>query len=327
MGDSKPKHMTVLGACFMDYVSFVDRFPSGGETLHANSFQKGFGGKGANMAVIIGKLGGRCRMVGAVGADGDGADYIQNFKREGIETDCVVQREGQTTGLANIVVDSHGENTIVICPNATGTISPEWVASTSWLEGTDMVICQNEVPLATNLWALRKASEAGKMTVYVPAPAPTPEQLPELHPVMKFVSIFAPNQHEASLMLGYEVKGIEEGKRAALDLRNRVMNEDSQVIITMGSQGAIVLEKFAKEAVHVPGTAVPKADVVDTTGAGDCFAGSMCYFLSVGHGLMESVKRANFCAGLSVQKKGTQSSYPSASDLPANITSSWRAGL
>ena len=291
---SEPLHMTVLGACFMDYVSFVDRFPSGGETLHANSFQKGFGGKGANIAVMIGKLGGRCAMVGAVGNDGDGKDYVANLQKEGIDTANVAQLSGESTGIANIAVDAAGENTIVICPNATGKITSEWVGTTSWLNSTDIVVCQNEVPLQTNLWALQKASEAGKTTVYVPAPAPSPDQISLLRPVMKYVSYFTPNQHEASIMLGYEVNGIEAGKRAAVDLRDRIMNPSSQVVITMGKDGAIVLAKGETTARHVPGVSVPREKVVDTTGAGDCFAGSMCYFLSLGLGLIEAVQRVCF---------------------------------
>ena len=286
-----PLHLTVVGACFMDYVSFVDRFPQGGETLHANSFQKGYGGKGGNMAMMIGKLGGKCRMVGCVGTDGDGLDYVNNFKKEGIDTADLKRVDGECTGIANIAVDKHGENTIVICPNATNRVTPQFVASTKWLDGTDIVICQNEVPLATNLWTLETAAKAGKMTVFVPAPAPTPEQVPLMRPVMQYVSIMAPNQHEASILLGYPVNGLEEGKKAALDLRDRIMNKDSQVIITMGSQGAIVLERHATAAVHVPASPVPKEKVIDTTGAGDCFAGSMAYFLSTGCSLMDAVRK------------------------------------
>ena len=311
-------HMTVVGACFMDYISYVERFPEGGETLHATSFAKGFGGKGANMAVIIGRLGGKVSMVGKVGGDGDGSDYINNFKKQNVETSKVGIDQNHSTGLAKILVDKTGENLIVISPNATSTVNPSFLESQQWLKSTDMVICQNETPLETNLWALEQASKAGKKTVFVPAPAPSPSQLDKLKPVMKYVSIFAPNQHEASLMLGYPVKGVEAGLRAAGDLREKLMKSDSCVIITMGSSGSAVLDSTMKTAVHIPAISVPKSDVVDTTGAGDCFAGSLCYFISTGLSLIDAVKKATYCAGLSVQKKGTQSSYPSKSDLPSN---------
>eukprot|EP01062_Namystynia_karyoxenos_P025321 TRINITY_DN19948_c0_g1_i1.p1 TRINITY_DN19948_c0_g1~~TRINITY_DN19948_c0_g1_i1.p1 ORF type:complete len:348 (+),score=105.03 TRINITY_DN19948_c0_g1_i1:88-1131(+) len=315
----QPKGITVVGACFIDYISYVDRFPQGGETLHCNLFQKGFGGKGANQAVMCGRLGGRCKMVGMVGADGDGAEYLENFKREGIDTTSVVRCTGESTGLAKILVDKSGENLIVICPNATGRISVEHLQKTApqWLAGTDIVVCQNEVPLDANLYALEAASKAGKMTVFVPAPAPTPEQLPKMRPAMKYVSIFTPNQHEAAIMLGTTVRGVQQGLQAAVDLRDRVLRPDSQVCITMGSDGAIVLEQGAAQAVHVPPFPVPKEQVVDTTGAGDCWAGALCYFLSIGEGLLKAAEKANACAAISVQKKGTQSSYPHRSELPA----------
>eukprot|EP01064_Diplonema_japonicum_P035164 TRINITY_DN7536_c0_g1_i1.p1 TRINITY_DN7536_c0_g1~~TRINITY_DN7536_c0_g1_i1.p1 ORF type:complete len:317 (+),score=114.09 TRINITY_DN7536_c0_g1_i1:585-1535(+) len=310
------KHMTVVGACFMDYVSYVDRFPMAGETLHVNDFKKGFGGKGANQAVMMGKLGGRVRMVGLVGTDGDGEEYLKNFEREGIETKYVTKVEGESTGLAKILVDKTGENTIVICPNATKKVSVEHMKGLDWMEGTDMVVCQNEVPLDANLWALEQASKAGKQTVYIPAPAPTPEQLPKLLPVMQYVSVIAPNQHEASIMLGYTVNGIEEGKKAVLDLREKVLkNASSAVIITMGGDGCIVLEPNCTTAVHVPASKIPKEHIIDTTGAGDCFAGSFCYYLSTGCSLLDAVTKANVCAGVSVQRKGTQSSYPSAEEV------------
>eukprot|EP01065_Artemidia_motanka_P008672 TRINITY_DN1436_c0_g4_i1.p1 TRINITY_DN1436_c0_g4~~TRINITY_DN1436_c0_g4_i1.p1 ORF type:complete len:366 (+),score=100.45 TRINITY_DN1436_c0_g4_i1:65-1099(+) len=313
--------VTVVGACFMDYVSYVDRFPKGGETLHCNSFQKGFGGKGANQAVIVGKLGGNCRMVGRVGTDGDGADYIQNFRKEGISTEFVDRVPGKSTGLAKILVDRSGENLIVICPNATDEVTVPFLKQTAprWLSGSDIIVCQNEVPLDANLFALEAASTAGKKTVFIPAPAPTPEQLPRVRPAMKFVSLFTPNQHEAAVMLGYPVNGVADGLRAAVDLRDKVMQPDSEVCITMGKDGAIVLEKGAKQAVHVPPFPVPRELVIDTTGAGDCWAGSLCYFISVGESLLTAAAKANQCAAYSVQRKGTQSSYPSRSDLPASM--------
>eukprot|EP01060_Flectonema_neradi_P034569 TRINITY_DN60_c2_g3_i1.p1 TRINITY_DN60_c2_g3~~TRINITY_DN60_c2_g3_i1.p1 ORF type:complete len:338 (+),score=84.34 TRINITY_DN60_c2_g3_i1:61-1074(+) len=310
------KHMTVVGACFMDYVSYVERFPQGGETLHAESFQKGFGGKGANMAVIIGRLGGRVSMVGKVGGDGDGSDYIKNFKNQNVETSKVGIDTNHNTGLAKILVDKSGENLIVISPNATSTVDPTFLQSTNWLEGTDIVVCQNETPLTTNLWALEQASKAGKTTVFVPAPAPSPDQLDKLRPVMKYVSIFAPNQHEASLMLQYPVEGVEAGLRAAVDLRKKLMRPNTCVIITMGSSGSAVLDSSMSEAVHIPASPVPREKVIDTTGAGDCYAGSLCYFISTGSSVIDAVKKATYCAGLSVQKKGTQSSYPNKNDLP-----------
>eukprot|EP00659_Diplonema_papillatum_P020021 gene20021-30813_t len=286
-----PQHVTIVGACFMDYVSYVDRFPKGGETLHANHFQRGFGGKGANQAVMIGRLGGRVRMVGKVGADGDGVSYLKNFETEGVETAFVQQVPKQATGLAKIVVDKSGENTIVICPNATNEVTKEFLQSVDWLKGTDMVVCQNEVPLESNLYAIEQASKAGKVTVYIPAPAPSPSQVKVLRQYMQYVSIFMPNQHEAGIMLGSVVKGVDEGKRAALALRKQLLKPDARVIITLGSQGAIVLDKNNTSAVHVSAANVPSDKVIDTTGAGDCFTGAFCYYLSIGDTLINAVKK------------------------------------
>eukprot|EP00760_Papus_ankaliazontas_P038350 PhM_4_TR9095/c0_g1_i1/m.36799/K00852/rbsK, RBKS; ribokinase len=310
--------ITVLGSCFMDYVAYCDRMPKIGETLHSHTFDKGFGGKGANQAVMAGKLGGKVRMVGLVGQDGDGADYIQNFKNHGVDARHVHRVPGQATGLAMIMVDKTSHNSIMICPNATNKFSVQFLEENlaGWLQGTDVLICQNEIPLDTTLHALKLASTAGVYTVFNPAPAPaTAADLAKIKPYLRYVSLFCPNESEATQICGYEIKDVDSAKRGA----EKMLSDGTgckSVLITLGSQGSVYMEKGAKEATYVPAT---KAKAVDSTGAGDCFVGTLAYFMSTGDCLGEAARKATMVAGISVTRKGTQKSYPPRAELPAEM--------
>jgi len=310
------KSITVLGSCFMDYVAYCDRLPAVGETLHSELFQKGFGGKGANQAVMAGRLGANVRMVSVVGADGDGSDYVENFKKNAVDTRFVKQIPNQSTGLAMIMVDKSAHNAIVICPNVTTQLTVPYVSSTlpGCLQGADILICQNEIPIDTTLYALKTAHAAGIYTVFNPAPAPqTPQDLAKVKAHLRYVSMFCPNETEASQICGFAIKDVESAMKGAKSM----MAEGSckAVIITLGSLGAVLMER-GKEPVYEKATEVK---AVDTTGAGDCFVGTLANFLAAGNDLQKAVRKANYCAGVSVTRKGTQLSYPFKKDLPGEL--------
>ncbi|RNF14816.1 putative adenosine kinase [Trypanosoma conorhini] len=311
--------VVVVGSCFLDYVAFVDRLPKIGETFKSRSFHKAFGGKGANQAVAAGRLGARVAMVGVVGADGDGDEYIANFKRNGVDTTNVYRKQGEATGLAMIFVDANtSNNEIVINPNATYAMTVDFLRRQSdnynrfLPKSCRFLICQNEIPLETTLDVLREAHKRGIYTVFNSAPAPSPEEVEIVKPFMQHVSLFCPNEVEAAMITGLEVTDGASAAKAARALQALGVRD---VVITLGAQGYVICEG-GLEPVHVPGRRVK---AVDTTGAGDSFVGSMVYYLSKGKTLSEACKRANVCASLSVQRRGTQMSYPTINELPAEV--------
>lgn len=316
-GDGGPT-IVVVGSCFVDYVAYVDRIPKIGETLKSSGFVKGFGGKGANQAVAAGRLGARVAMISAVGADGDGCDYVANFQKNGVDATHVHRHEGGATGLAMIFVDSASNNEIVICPNATHTLTVDFLRSHTedyncfLTKSCRFLICQNEIPLETSLDVLREAHQRGVYTVFNAAPAPSSAEMDVVRSFLPFVSLFCPNEVEAAMITGSDVTDASTAAAAAQTLQAFGVRD---VVVTLGAQGYVICER-GSAPLHVAGVSV---EAVDTTGAGDCFVGSMVYFMSRGTSLAEACRRANVCAAVSVQRKGTQSSYPTPHELPADI--------
>jgi ribokinase len=308
--------IVVLGACFLDYVGYVERLPAAGETIAAKQFAKGFGGKGANQAVMAGRLGGDVRMVSVVGDDGDGENYIQNFKSNGIDTAFVSKVPGASTGLAMIAVSDKAENDIVICRNATDAMTPSYLvakygAEAPFLKGCKIFITQNEVPLETTLHLLKRAHELGITTIFNSAPAPKKSEVQSVLAYAKYMTIFSPNETEAELITGVAVKDVKSAAKAIAVLHKAGVKK---VVLTLGSNGCLVSETGKeKDMVHLP---AQKVKAIDTTGAGDCFIGSMAYFMTKGDSLLESCRKANICAAYSVQRKGTQTSFPKKGDIP-----------
>ncbi|KPA73496.1 putative ribokinase [Leptomonas pyrrhocoris] len=308
----------VVGSCFLDYVGYVDHMPQVGETMHSDSFQKNFGGKGGNQAVAAGRLGAKVAMMSMVGTDGDGSDYIKELEKNGVNTSHMLRTGKSTTGLAMIFVDKTSHNEIVINPNATHHFTPELARAqtANWSKilhkGLKYLICQNEIPLATTLEVIKEAHSRGVYTVFNTAPAPTPKEVVQIKPFLPCVSLFCPNEVEAALMTGVKVTDTESAFRAIKALNALGVRD---VVITLGAAGFALSEKGATP-VHVKGKRVK---AVDTTGAGDCFVGSMVFFLNRGHNLLDACKRANECAAISVTRKGTQKSYPTPSELPAGV--------
>lgn len=309
----------VVGSCFLDYVGYVDHMPQVGETMHSESFQKGFGGKGANQAVAAGRLGAKVAMISMVGTDGDGSDYIKELEKNGVNTTYMLRTGKSATGLAMILVDTKSSNNeIVICPNATNYFTPELLRAQTdnyakiLHKGLRFLICQNEIPLGTTLETIKEAHNRGVYTVFNTAPAPKPDEVKQIKPYLPHVSLFCPNEVEAALITGIKVTDTASAFRAIKVLQALGVRD---VVITLGSAGFALSENGATP-VHVTGKRVK---AVDTTGAGDCFVGSMVFFMSRGHNLLEACKRANECAAISVTRKGTQLSYPQPSELPAGV--------
>lgn len=292
----------VVGSSNIDLTFRTSRLPRSGETLAGQSFQIGFGGKGANQAVMAARLGARVTMVTRVGCDVFGEQTLHNYQQHGIDTTHVRRDAERPTGTATILVEDSGQNCILLVAGANAALSPEDVrAAASVLGECGALLCQLEVPIETTLEAFRLARAAGVRTILNPAPAvPLPDEL------LRLTDLCIPNETEAELLTGQRVTNSEEAKAAAAILKQRGVGA---VLVTLGERGVVVVDE---EGEHIPGTTVR---AVDASGAGDVFIGSLAVFLLEGLSLRQAARRANRVAAQSVTRPGTQASFPTRNEI------------
>jgi ribokinase len=293
----QPK-ICVVGSSMIDLISTVPRLPRLGETLVGRSFHLGYGGKGANQAVMAARLGAQVAMVNKVGRDVFGEGTLRNYREQGIDTTHVMFDESRFSGVAPIFVDDSAQNFIVIVPGANEGLQPADVQNARQvILEADILICQLEIPMETTLEAFRIAKSGNVRTILNPAPAaPIPDELLQLS------DICAPNETETELLTGAPVGTLAEAEAAARKLLSR---GPETVILTLGERGALLVEKDRVESIPAV-----KVDAVDPTGAGDAFIGSLAVYLGEGLPLQDAILRANAVAALSVTRIGTQISFP-----------------
>ena len=299
---SNGPRIAVVGSANVDLTTFSDRFPKPGETIFGDKFDLGFGGKGANQAVMAARLGARVTMVSRVGGDVFGDQIIRNYQQHGIDTTHVLRDADRPTGTAAIIVEDNGQNYILLVPGANTALSPEDVRlAETVLRECDVVLCQLEVTMETTLEALRIARTAGLSTILNPAPAlPLPDEL------LRLTDLCIPNETEVELLTGQRVTNVEEAKAAGQLLRERGAGA---VLVTLGESGVVVADDGWE---HIPATPVR---AVDASGAGDAFIGSLAVFLLEGLPLQEAARRANRVAAMSVTRPGTQASFPTRREI------------
>eukprot|EP00042_Codosiga_hollandica_P033432 m.223269 g.223269 ORF g.223269 m.223269 type:complete len:344 (-) comp54186_c0_seq1:40-1071(-) len=302
--------VVVVGASNTDLTSYVDRLPAPGETIHGRSFVQGFGGKGANQAVMAAKMGAATAMVTKLGDDIFGHDTLKNFASHGIDIAHVHITKEAATGVAPITVDSHGQNSIIIVNGANDLLSPANIdAATTMISSARVLVTQLEIKPETTLAALRLAHAAKIHSIFNAAPA-RPTLDAEFYTLP---TIFCLNETEASMLTGVKSVTQETAKDVCKILRSRGA---STIVLTLGQWGSYV--KSETDEFHVPADSVP---VLDTSGAGDAFVGALAFYLARAPqlALQEMIVRSGHIASISVQQPGTQSSYPSRSLLPESL--------
>ena len=293
----------VVGAANIDLISYVPRLPRVGETLHGSQFRMGYGGKGANQAVMAARLRAEVTMVCKLGRDVFGEGTLENFRAHGVDTTHVTFTEDAFSGVAPIAVDPDGRNAIIIVTGANDLLSlDDLERARPAIATADVVVCQLELPVETTLSALRIAREEGVRTIFNPAPAR--DDLPD--ELFRLSDVICPNEPETELLTG-----MPAGEGAARELLARGVGA---VALTLGDQGCLLVE--GDSVTEVP---VEPVRAVDTTGAGDAFVGALATFLAAGRSPVDAAERSNAVAALSVQGRGTQTSFPSADDLPAAL--------
>lgn len=297
--------IVVIGSLNMDLSVRVQRIPSPGETISGSGLVTSAGGKGANQAAAVAKLGGSVSMVGSVGKDDFGERMTSGLAALGVDVSHVQTREEVSSGTAMIIVDAAGENCIVISSGANGRVN---IAGDQAVEdliaNARMVLLQLEIPLEVVREAVMIANRHKVPVLLNPAPA---VQLPdELFPLIEFL---IPNETEASLLSGIRVKDLSSAGLAAQQLVEKGVKT---VIITLGDQGAYVASP--QVTGHFPAV---KIHPVDTTAAGDAFIGGFSYAQANRYSLVDSIRFACCTGALAATKYGAQASLPTLDEVTA----------
>lgn len=296
------KKILVLGSLNMDLVTNVKVTPKVGETILGRGFSEIPGGKGANQAVAIGRLGGNVSMLGRVGNDNFGADLIQALADSGVENAMVKKVEGAPTGTALIMVNDDGDNSIVVIPGANYELKPEDIEDEQF-EDAEYLLAQLETPIETIEFAYAKAKALGLKTVLNTAPA---QKLSK--ELISNVDLIVPNETEFELLTGHTPE-TKEG----LDAGTKWLFEQGvkELIITLGKNGALYVSNQGDQ-LHVNGYAVK---AIDTTAAGDSFIGGLLTALSKGETMKEAMEFAMKVGAVTVTKHGAQSSLPTLEEI------------
>jgi len=299
--------ITVVGSLNMDLVVRSPRIPQPGETIIGGEFRTAPGGKGANQAVAAARLGGQVSMVGRVGNDAFARSLVNGLAADGVDHAFVIQDPKAATGVAFIVVDDAGENSIVVASGANMRLSPADVdAAEAAISAADVLLVQLEVPLTAVVQAARAAHAHGAMVILNPAPA-----CPLPHELLSLVDVLVPNESETALLTRLPVGALPEIEAAAMALCD--LGVDT-VMLTLGEQGALLVEKGETELV-------PAFEVtpVDTTAAGDAFVGGFALALAEGRSLTDAVRWGNAAGALATTKLGAQPSLPTRKAVEALI--------
>ncbi len=293
--------IVVIGSLNADLVVRAAHFPAPGQTIQGEDLATIPGGKGANQAVAAARLGASVAMIGRVGADAFGSMLIENLKQNHVDARHVLRDGSAATGTAIIVVDSAGENSIVLSPGANARVDEQDIEVGS-LAGARLLLLQFEIPMQSVVYAARIAKEKRIGVILNPAPG---REIPD--ELLKNTDYILPNQTELAVVTGKRISGAESLESAARSLLERGARN---VIVTLGEKGALIVNRLGKQ--YVPSY---KVKPVDTTAAGDAFIGGMAVALLHRKSLKNAVKYACACGALATTKFGAQPSLPTAQEV------------
>lgn len=296
----------VVGSLNADLVVRAPRFPQPGETISGDDLNIIPGGKGANQAVAAARLGANVSLLGRVGKDNFGDFLLENLKQNKVDS-TLIQRDDSSTGTAIIIVDSSGQNSIVLSSGANGNVSIADVDNIPFAN-YQLLLLQLEIPLPTVLRAAQRAKESNTRVVLNPAPA---KELPD--ELIALADFIIPNETELSLLTKQKVSDIASAESAA---RNLLGRGAKHVIVTLGGKGALIVNTETCKQVDTY-----LVNVVDTTAAGDAFIGGFATSLLENKSLEEAVRFGCACGALAVTKFGAQPSLPTKEEVEKLISS------
>ncbi len=293
----------VIGSSNTDLVISTERLPTPGETLLGGAFFRAAGGKGANQAVAAARAGAHVTLVARTGRDGFGQGAIEGLRKEGIDTSCILADPDLASGVAFILVDAQGENSIVVASGANAALSPVQIdAATPAFARADICLLQLETPLETVSHAVGLAAEHNLPVILNPAPA---RELPP--EILSGLFLLTPNESETEILTGIRPHTEDDARQAAKILQDRGVEA---VLITLGARGSLL---FTARGVHRIST--PEVEARDTTAAGDAFNGALACALGSGASLEEAAGFASTAGALAVTRQGAQPSLPTRDQI------------
>jgi ribokinase len=299
--------VVVVGSVNVDLVVTTERLPAPGETVIGGRFARHNGGKGGNQAVAAARLGATTWFIGAVGDDDFGAEARAALAAEGVDVGGLLVLPGEATGVALVLVDGTGENSIAVAGGANAALDSVGVrAALKRLELTpaDVVLVGHEIRTGATHEALRLARLSGATAILNPAPAGGLER-----PTLDLADVITPNQGELATLVGAD-------GRSSVQARRLLGREPGgrAVLVTLGSRGALLVE--GRRARNLPALRV---EVVDTVGAGDTLNGALAAGLAAGLELVDASRRAVAAASLAVTRAGAREGMPTAAELEAAL--------
>ena len=300
------KQIAVIGSVVIDLAVQTPRLPAVGETLLADNFKIGPGGKGANAAVAVKRAGAAAVLVGCIGDDDFGRMEMAALQKEGVNVDAVAIHPEASTGVGIAMIDADGENTILGVLGANDYLNPNDVAQALALhqDTLNAILVNFEVPEPAVAAAVQLGVDYGVPVIVDAGPARpyTPE-------TWRNCTILTPNEQETETLVGYPVSDDMTAERAARELLGM---GPSAVVLHRGAQGALLVTP--DDTIHVPSFSV---DVVDTTGAGDAFSGALSVTVAEGLPLVDAIRRANAAGALAVTRLGTLPVMPTRQEVEA----------
>ena len=293
--------ITIIGSSNMDLTVRTPHIPAKGETIFGGDVMMSFGGKGANQAVAVARLGGEATFISKVGTDANGKMMVEHFAEEGLCTDTVIQDPAVQSGSAWICVGDDGDNSIIVMPGANGAMTIEDLKPfEDAITSSEYLLMQLEVPMAVVEYAADLAHAAGVKVVLNPAPAAHLEDS-----LLSKLYALTPNETECRILCGAEASDDDEANAAVL-YNKGVKN----VIVTLGDKGSMLYN-----AEGVVTVSAHKVTAIDTVAAGDTYNGALCVALSKGKSFVEAMEFATAASAIAVTRIGAQASIPFASEL------------
>lgn len=301
-------NVVVVGSYNTDLRIKTERIPRPGETIIGGIFSEGGGGKGANQAVAAARAGADVCFIAKVGNDALGKECVQRLNEERINTQFVFHDADVPTGVAFIVVDDRGENSIVVASGANACLRPDDIGKAgNVISSAAVLLVQLESPIDTVMAAIEKSHATGTTVIMNPAPAQPLEPA-----LLRKIDIITPNKVEAEMITG--IKATDERSYEMIARKFFELGVKT-VFLTLGSKGVFIGTKNSMELIPAF-----KVRSVDSTGAGDVFSGSLAAFISEGMPVEEAAKMATASASISVTRMGAQISAPTRKEIESFIS-------
>jgi ribokinase len=297
--------VAVIGSLNMDLIARVAVLPRIGETVMGQDFSMLPGGKGANQAVAMGRLGLKVHMIGMIGRDIFGKKALQSLRKNGVDFVCVGSDDTASTGIALISVDRKGSNTIVVAQGANAKVSPEFIHKhEGTIKNAKVVIIQLEVPIEAMVEAVNIAHNNNVLVILNAAPARVLP--PDLY---RKLDVLIVNESEARALGGHSIENEDD---LALTAHLFIERGCRHVVFTLGAGGAAYISADEMKLVNCPAYPI---DPVDTVGAGDAFVGGFTFAYLKFRSLKQAVKWGNACGALACTQPGAQVSFPTLDEV------------